>query len=165
MIKVEFFTHSFGPLAEQYIIEESDIKISDFTNDYFQLSDWDSIREAVMNIDDLNHNEWYIAELIRKYEDDGSGYRGVLWWDCIKVNQITDGDWLKTEHCTPPFNTELLISDDKKSTEDAIYLEHRHCMLKGVSPGAGTFCEGFATTGSTCEKGLILDTPKYWKYK
>lgn len=74
--------------------------------------------------------------------------------------------WISVKDHKPPFDTDILISNDGGETieEECIYLRKRKCMLAGVGGGNGYFGEGFATNGSTgCDYGLILDTPTHWK--
>lgn len=59
-----------------------------------------------------------------------------------------------------------IIGSNVETSEDGINVdETMDYMLAGVGGGNGYFGEGFATDGSTgCERGLIMDEPKYWRY-
>lgn len=74
--------------------------------------------------------------------------------------------WIPISVNLPPIGSNVEISNDGISVlETADYTESRTCMLAGTSGGNGYFGEGFATDGSTgCERGLILDTPVYWRF-
>ena len=83
----------------------------------------------------------------------------------LLMADILNNDWVLTEKEKPILESNVLISDNQKDTQSAIYTADRTCMLAGSGGGNGYFDEGFATDGSTgCETGLILDEPKYWRY-
>jgi len=85
----------------------------------------------------------------------------------IEAIEKHSGTWILTETQKPK------IGDNVEFSEDGIiclgtmdYTDQRTCMLAGTSGGHGYFNEGFATDGTDrCEKGLILDAPKYWRLK
>ena len=74
-------------------------------------------------------------------------------------------EWIKTSEEKPPEEGEYAIdiSDDGINvSETALYTNNRHCMLAGIGGGNGYFGDyGFATDGSQCDRGLILDDPEY----
>ncbi len=74
--------------------------------------------------------------------------------------------WKLTAEENPSLYSNVEISDDGINvTETADYTDERHCMLAGVGGGNGYFgYDGFASDGSQCDRGLILDDPKYWRY-
>ena len=76
------------------------------------------------------------------------------------------GIWFESREELPAIGSNVEISDDGITVrETADYIESRTCMLAGVGGGNGYFGLGFATDGSTgCDKGLILDTPAYWRF-
>ena len=77
-----------------------------------------------------------------------------------------ENEWIKSSEQLPSLGSHVEISDDGITvSETALYTDRRHCMLAGVGGGNGYFnYPGFASDGSQCDKGLILDTPKYWRY-
>lgn len=79
--------------------------------------------------------------------------------------KIKEGRWILTETQKPKIGDNIEFSEDGifcLGTMD--YTDQRTCMLAGTSGGHGYFKEGFATDGTDrCEKGLILDAPKYWR--
>ena len=66
----------------------------------------------------------------------------------------------------PDCDEELEYSEDGVEWFGGVmYSDSRHCMLKPAS-GYGSFGEGFCVSHeSECDTGLILDTPKFWRYK
>ena len=79
---------------------------------------------------------------------------------------MSNEEWIQTKEELPPLGSNVEISEDGiTATETADYIENRTCMMAGVGGGNGYFGVGFATDGSTgCEKGLILDTPAFWRF-
>ncbi len=77
-----------------------------------------------------------------------------------------ENEWIPSAYNLPPIGSNVEISDDGITVrETADYIESRTCMLAGAGGGNGYFGRGFATDGSTgCDKGLILDTPAYWRF-
>lgn len=75
-------------------------------------------------------------------------------------------EWKLSSQESPFIGANIEYSEDGINVEGTMdYLESRICMMAGTSGGHGYFGEGFATDGSSgCERGLILDEPKYWRY-
>lgn len=75
-------------------------------------------------------------------------------------------EWKLTSEEKPSVGSNVETSEDGITIGETMdYLDSRTCMLAGIGGGNGYFGEGFATDGSTgCERGLILDEPKYWRY-
>ncbi len=78
---------------------------------------------------------------------------------------MNNKEWILTESQKPKIGDNVEGSDDGITSVGTMdYVENRTCMLAGVGGGNGYFGEGFATDGNgKCEKGLILDSPKYWR--
>jgi len=74
--------------------------------------------------------------------------------------------WILTALQLPPLGSNVEYSEDGIIVEGTLdYTDERHCMLASSSNFGHGFGPGFATDGSTgCEKGLILDTPTYWRF-
>lgn len=74
-------------------------------------------------------------------------------------------EWKLTKDEKPSVGSNVETTDDMVQIETMDYRSDRTCMLAGVGGGNGYFGLGFATDGSTgCERGLICDEPKYWRY-
>jgi len=75
-------------------------------------------------------------------------------------------EWKLSSEETPTIGSNVETSSDGIKVDETMdYSDSRTCMLAGGAGGNGYFGEGFCTDGSTgCETGLILDTPKYWRY-
>lgn len=75
------------------------------------------------------------------------------------------GNWILSEEKLPEILDEVEGSDNGVDVQypDMVYLESRICMMAGIAGGYGYFGEGFAMDGTTCDYGLICDTPKYWR--
>lgn len=75
-------------------------------------------------------------------------------------------EWILTEQQKPREWANVETSEDKINIETMDYKPDRTCMMAGIAGGSGYFSSvGFATDGSTrCEKNLICDDPKYWRY-
>lgn len=75
-------------------------------------------------------------------------------------------DWILTAERRPRTGTNIEYSEDGVIVEGTLdYAEKRTCMMAGIAGGFGYFGEGFATDGENgCDKGLICDDPKYWRY-
>lgn len=74
--------------------------------------------------------------------------------------------WKLTTEERPTLESNVEYSEDGVTVEGTMdYTEKRTCMLAGYAGGYGYFGEGFATDGENgCDKGLICDDPKYWRY-
>jgi len=75
-------------------------------------------------------------------------------------------NWILTSERRPTIGINVETSEDGKTVGETMdYSESRTCMLAGIGGGNGYFSEGFCSDGSTgCDRGLILDEPKYWRY-
>lgn len=75
-------------------------------------------------------------------------------------------EWKLTQDERPVDGSNVETTDDQINIQTMDFVSERTCMLAGVAGGSGYFGSGFATDGSTgCEKGLICDDPKYWRYR
>lgn len=74
--------------------------------------------------------------------------------------------WILTSEQKPKIGSNVETSEDGITVSETMdYTDERRCMLAGYAGGYGYFGEGFASDGTTgCDKGLILDDPKYWRY-
>lgn len=75
-------------------------------------------------------------------------------------------EWILSNQQTPRIGTNVEYSEDGETVEGTLdYTDKRTCMMAGIAGGYGYFGEGFATDGENgCDKGLICDPPKYWRY-
>lgn len=83
------------------------------------------------------------------------------------MNNIEEDEgWILTAEKRPSIGDNVEWSDDAKKVEGTLdYTDERRCMMAGIAGGFGYFGEGFATDGENgCDKGLICDDPKYWRY-
>lgn len=82
----------------------------------------------------------------------------------VKVMKVS---WNLSSEKLPEIGSNVEHSEDGENVDGTYdYTDKRTCMLAGYAGGYGYFGEGFATDGATGEdKGLICDTPKYWRYK
>jgi hypothetical protein len=74
--------------------------------------------------------------------------------------------WNLTSEKTPSLYSNVEFSEDGETVEGTLdYTDERHCMLAYSSNYGHNFGIGFATDGENgCDKGLICDPPKYWRY-
>lgn len=84
------------------------------------------------------------------------------------MNNIEEDEgWILTAEKKPDLYSNIEYSEDGKRVEGTLdYTDERHCMMAGIAGGFGYFSDpGFATDGENgCDKGLICDDPKYWRY-
>lgn len=75
-------------------------------------------------------------------------------------------EWKLTTEQRPRVGTNVEYSEDGETVEGTLdYTDTRTCMMAGIAGGYGYFGEGFATDGENgCDRGLICDDPKYWRY-
>lgn len=75
-------------------------------------------------------------------------------------------EWKLSSEELPRMHSNVEWSEDGETIEGTLdYVESRRCMMAGIAGGHGYFGEGFATDGENgCDKGLICDPPKYWRY-
>ena len=72
-----------------------------------------------------------------------------------------------TSEIKPELNSNVEVSEDGIKEEGTLdYTDQRHCILAYSSSFGHNFGIGFATDGRNegCEKGLVCDDPKYWRY-
>jgi hypothetical protein len=72
--------------------EEDSFIIEDLIDDTIDFGDWSLLNEAILEVDtsEMKNEEWYKLTFKRQYEDDGSGYRGILWFelcDSVQLNR------------------------------------------------------------------------------
>lgn len=74
--------------------------------------------------------------------------------------------WILTIEQLPSLGSNVEYSEDGITVEGTLdYTDERHCILAASSNFGHNFGIGFATDGNNgCDKGLICDAPKYWRY-
>jgi hypothetical protein len=74
--------------------------------------------------------------------------------------------WKLTSKEKPSLGSNVEYSEDGETVEGTMdYTDERHCILAYSSSFGHSFGIGFATDGENgCDRGLICDDPKYWRY-
>lgn len=80
--------------------------------------------------------------------------------------KASEPEWNLSSEILPSLGSNVEYSEDGIIVEGTLdYISERRCMMAGISGGHGYFGEGFATDGENgCDRGLICDAPKYWRY-